>query len=62
MINDSKQMFPSDGRDYFEEIVGKNGYKQNLNLSQMIKLIPDFIYDYVETNKPSEVIGKFHLN
>jgi len=55
-------MFPSDGRDYFEEIVGKNGYKQNLNLSQMIKLIPDFIYDYVETNKPSEVIGKFHLN
>jgi len=46
MINDSKQMFPSDGRDYFEEIVGMNGYKKNLSLSQMIKLIPDFIYDY----------------
>jgi|DEB19_MinimDraft_2_1074335.scaffolds.fasta_scaffold56266_1 hypothetical protein len=63
MISDSQLMFPSDGRDYFEEIIGKNGFKKNFDLSSLIQMIPAFISDYADDSyQPHEVIGKFHLN
>jgi hypothetical protein len=63
MINDSQLMFPSDGRDYFEEVIGKNGFKKNFDLSSLIQMIPAFISDFADdSDQPHEVIGKFHLN
>jgi hypothetical protein len=52
-----------DGRDLFHEIVGKDGWKNDLHIFEILLFLPDFIEWLFESpvSIMKEVVGTFHL-
>ena len=51
----------NDGRDLYNELVGKHGWKQECSVAQLIAQIPDFTAEILLSQATNLVIGKFHL-